>query len=165
MAPEDSRAHTRALVMSCKEKHQVRSHLQGYRANAVDTTKSKLLFVYSGGIKLHDGHCELSIYGEALYQHLVVHPRRDNSKLAKLGIMPPFMAFEVHWPWYNKFRENMARTGTDCYTATVREAEQLHREYSAENRLSSGFFIPLVDLDPHRFHEMDSALYSNTLFS
>lgn len=111
------------------------------------------------------GHCELSIYGEALYQHLLVHPRRtDNSKMAKLGIMPPFMAFEMHWPWYGKFGDNMARTGTDCYTATVSEAQHLYKQYSAEDCLPTGFFITMVDLDPHWFHEMDSELYSDPLF-
>ena len=113
------------------------------------------------------GHCELSIYGEALYQHLLVHPRRTiHSKVAKLGVMPPFMAYEMHWPWYNVPKhDNMARTGTDCYTATVVEAQRLFGEYSTEDRLSSGFFITLVDLDPYWFHEMDSALYSDPMFS
>lgn len=112
------------------------------------------------------GHCELSIYGEALYQHLLFHPRRTlNSEIAKLGVMPPFMAYEMHWPWYNRPGENMARTGTDCYTATVVEAKQLYEDYCADNRLPGGFFIVLVDLDPYWFHEMDSALYSDPLFS
>lgn len=112
------------------------------------------------------GHCELSIYGEALYQHLLVHPRRtSNSAVAKLGIMPPFMAYERHWPWYKKPGDNMAKPGADCYTATPVEAQKLFNDYSASNRLPAGFFITLVDLDPHWFHELDNALHSNPLFS
>lgn len=115
------------------------------------------------------GHCELSIYGEALYQHLLVHPKRTmSSKVAKLGVMPPFMAYEMHWPMYNKGgppNENMARVGTDCYTTTVVEARRLYEEYREDNRLSQGFFITLVDLDPDWFHQTDNALYSDPLFS
>ena len=112
------------------------------------------------------GHCELTIYGEALYQHLLGHPRRTiNSKVAKLGVMAPFMAYEGHWPWYNKPGDNMARNGTDCYTATIVEARRLYEEYSADNRLPTGFFITMVDLASNWFHELDSALYSDPLFS
>lgn len=112
------------------------------------------------------GHCELSIYGEALYQHLLVHPRRTlDSTVAKLGVMPPFMAYEMHWPWYNKFGDNMARAGTDCYTATISESQRLFEEYNIDNKLPAGFFITLVDMDPHWFHQLDSALYSDPLYS
>lgn len=112
------------------------------------------------------GHCEMSIYGEALYQHLLVHPRRtSNSKVAKLGIMPPFMAYERHWPWYWKPADNIAKPGADCYTATVVQARHLYESYVADHRLPTGFFITLVDMDPHWFHEVDTAVYGDPLFS
>ena len=104
--------------------------------------------------------------GEALYQHLLLHPKRTTDvKVAKLAVMPPFMAYEMHWPWYSEFGNNMARTGEDCYAATVTEARTLYNAYSADNRLSPGFFITLVDLDPYWFHQLDTALYSDPLFS
>ena len=100
------------------------------------------------------GHCQLSSYGEALYQHLLTHPRRTTHiKAAKLGVMPPFMAYEMHWPWYGQPGENVAVPGTDCYDATVPEARRLYEEYNAAHELQSGFFITLVDSDPDWFHE------------
>ncbi|KAL3156405.1 hypothetical protein ABBQ38_000718 [Trebouxia sp. C0009 RCD-2024] len=112
------------------------------------------------------GHCQMYIYGEALYQHLLTHPRRTTHiQSAKLGVMPPFMAYERHWPWYDPPEENMAVPGTDCYDITLVEARRLYEEYNAAHDLQSGFFITLVDLDPDWFHEKDKASYADPLFS
>lgn len=112
------------------------------------------------------GHCQLTVYGEALYQHLLTHPRRTTHiKAAKLGIMPPFMAFEMHWPWYGQSDKNVAVPGTDCYDATVPEARRLYEEYNAAHKLQSGFFITLVDSDGGWAHEKDNALYADPVFS
>ncbi|KAL3132096.1 hypothetical protein ABBQ32_008706 [Trebouxia sp. C0010 RCD-2024] len=69
--------------------------------------------------------------------------------------MPPFVAYEMHWPWYDQPEENKAVPGTDCYDMTLVEARRLYKEYDAAHELQSGFFITLVDLDPEWCHKKD----------
>ena len=56
--------------------------------------------------RLHD--CQVTMYGEALYQHLLSHPRRTlDIREAKYAFMPPYLAWEVHWPAYWPMEENL----------------------------------------------------------
>ena len=111
--------------------------------------------------KLHD--CQVTMYGEALYQHLLNHPRRTKDLLeAKFGFMPPYLAWEVHWPTYWPMEENLAKPGNSCYEQTVVEAKALVKDNSA---LPASFFAVLVDLDPYWFHTLDPALHADSALS
>ena len=111
--------------------------------------------------KLHD--CQMTVYGEAFYQHLLSHPRRTKDLLqAKFAFIPPYMAWEVHWPTYWPMEENLAKLGNSCYAQTVVEAKALVNDNSA---LPASFFAVLVDLDPYWFHELDPALHADPALS
>jgi hypothetical protein len=110
--------------------------------------------------------CEMSIYGEALYQHLLFHPRRTaNVDCAKFAVFPPYLTYEMHWPKYGFFRENMAIQGRDCYEAAVGEALVTIENYSKTASMKKEFFIVLVDLDPYWFHTLDAEVYNHSKLS